>query len=85
VLRSGACIFDRRTPRPVPGVRQRYAPHMLRIGLVVVLAGLAVLLGAGARPVHRPRTAPEPPVPYSSALVYSLTHRVPAAERRGAL
>jgi len=58
---------------------------MLRIGLVVVLAGLAVLLGTGARPLDRQRTAPEPPMPYSSALVFSLTHRVPAAERRGAL
>jgi hypothetical protein len=58
---------------------------MLRIGLVVVLAGLAVLLGTGARPLERPRAAPQPPMPYSSTLVYSLTHRVPAAERRGAL
>jgi hypothetical protein len=58
---------------------------MLRIGLVVVLAALAVLLDTGARPVERPRTAPPPPMPYSSALVFSITHRVPAAERRGAL
>jgi hypothetical protein len=58
---------------------------MLRIGLVVVLAGLAVLLGTGARPVGHPRTGAPPPMPYSSALVFSLTHRVPAAERRGAL
>jgi len=58
---------------------------MLRIGLVVVIAALAVLLEAGARPAERPRSAPEPPMPYSSTLVFSLTHRVPAAERRGAL